>query len=340
MPAEQQELGWDMDNYPDFVSSDLTLLSKIDIAIVGACPEKIVRKIVRSGKLVFRYTERPLKHGPEPLKYIPRFIRWHYRNPGNSPIYLLCSSAYTYGDYAKFGLFYNRAFKWGYFPKTRYYSDITAFMQRKDRKKILWCGRFLKFKHPDDAIRVAHMLKMDGVDFSLDFIGMGPMEEVMRNMIADFQLENQVNILDSMHPERVRDHMEKAGIYLFTSDFQEGWGAVLNEAMNSGCAVAASHAIGSVPYLLRHKENGLVYHYGDIQSLYEKVRFLLSSPADQIKLGEAAYRTIAEEWNAEVAAERFLKLAEAISQGRNAAELFVDGPCSKAEIIREDWFSE
>lgn len=51
-----------------------------------------------------------------------------------------------------------------------------------------------------------------------------------------------------MKASEVRSYMEKADIYLFTSDFNEGWGAVLNESMNSGCAVVASHAIGSVPF--------------------------------------------------------------------------------------------
>ena len=49
--------------------------------------------------------------------------------------------------------------------------------------------------------------------------------------------------------------MEKSEIFLFTSDKGEGWGAVLNESMNSACAVVASHAIGSVPFLLKDGEN-------------------------------------------------------------------------------------
>ena len=34
--------------------------------------------------------------------------------------------------------------------------------------------------------------------------------------------------------------MEKADIFLFTSDRREGWGAVANEAMNSACALVVS----------------------------------------------------------------------------------------------------
>ena len=48
-------------------------------------------------------------------------------------------------------------------------------------------------------------------------------------------------------------YMESSHIFLlFTSDRNEG--AALNESMNSGCAVVASDAIGSVPYLMRYYE--------------------------------------------------------------------------------------
>ena len=46
--------------------------------------------------------------------------------------------------------------------------------------------------------------------------------------------------------------MEKSHIHLFTSNHLEGWGAVVNEAMNSGCAVVANREAGAVPYLIEH----------------------------------------------------------------------------------------
>ncbi len=52
-------------------------------------------------------------------------------------------------------------------------------------------------------------------------------------------------MLGAMSPDKVRAYMERADVFLFTSDFNEGWGAVLNESMNSGCAVVASHAMVS-----------------------------------------------------------------------------------------------
>ena len=144
-------------------------------------------------------------------------------------------------------------------------------------------------------------------------------------------------MLGAMPPEAVREHMEKAEIFLFTSDFNEGWGAVLNESMNSGCAVVASHAIGSVPFLIRDGENGLIYRNGDDDGLYKRVTRLIDDPALRDRLGRNAYRTLADTWNAETAAERFLQLSQALLDGKSP-ELFDEGPCSRAAVLRNGWY--
>lgn len=315
-------------------------LNRAETVIAGSAPESILRQRIKAGKLLFRYSERPLKHGPELLKYLPRLLKWNYRNPPGKPIYLLCASAYTAGDYRKFGLFKNRCYKWGYFPETRQYPNLDDLFIKKSKTTLLWCGRFLAWKHPDDALTVARRLKEAGVSFTLKMIGTGELENCLRQTIQAEGLQNCVELTGPMPPEQVRDYMEKAGIFLFTSDRQEGWGAVLNEAMNSGCAVVASDAIGSVPYLVKDRENGLVYHSGSVDELFERVKGLLDHPAEQRRLGEAAYRTIADLWNAEIAAKRLIALSQAILDGDASPELFEDGPCSRAEIIREDWYIE
>lgn len=345
MEEERIGLGWGNSGKPHYVKTydaekyDIQPeIMRADILITGSAPEALLRDRIRSGKLLFRYSERPLKLGLEPFKYLPRLIKWHVKNPLGKPIYMLCASAYTAADYAKFGLFKKKAYKWGYFPETKRYENLSEFFVHKQQTKILWAGRFLDWKHPDDVIEVARRLKQDGYTFSVDLIGIGDMEPVLRQRIREYRLDGCVFLLGSMKPEQVREHMEQAGIYLFTSDRQEGWGAVLNESMNSGCAVVASHAIGSVPYLLKDRENGLVYKSGNVDMLYEKVKYLLDNPEDQQRLGAAAYRTITETWNAEVAAERFVNLAQHILDGEKFSDLYADGPCSRAEIIKDEWF--
>ena len=313
------------------------VIDEADVLIVGGQSEKWIHNRKKQGKVIIRYAERPLKKGIELWKYPVRFFRWHRENPKVLPIYMLCSSAFTSADYSKFFLFRNRAYKWGYFPECIRY-DVDELFSRKEPTEILWCGRFIDWKHTDDTIRVAEKLKSEGYKFNLSIIGTGPMKDTLQAMISEFNLEDCVHLFDSMSPEEVRKHMEKAGIYLFTSDRQEGWGAVLNESMNSGCAVVASHAIGSVPFLMKNKENGLVYRSGDVDMLYRKTKYLLDNPCEQRRLGRKAYETIVTKWNAEVAASRLVQLSEAILNGEVSPDLFEDGPCSRAELIKDNWF--
>lgn len=135
----------------------------------------------------------------------------------------------------------NKTYKWGYFPEINRYNVEELFKNKnKEPITILWCGRFLKWKHPEKAVLVMKRLKGNSFDGTLDFIGVGPIYEEIRTMVNSLRLDDRIKFLGSMSPNKVREYMEKENIYLFTSDRQEGWGAVLNESMNSGCAVVAS----------------------------------------------------------------------------------------------------
>ena len=344
MSAERRALGYGTE-LPDFVQdcsggciSCAESIVDADAVIAGSAPEGLLRERIRQGKLLLRYAERPLKQGLELPKYLPRLLRWHQRNPMGKPIYLLCASGYTAGDYRKFGLFRNRTYRWGYFPQTHRYEDPVALLQKKDPTHILWCGRFLDWKHPGDALAVAARLQEAGYDFRMTFVGTGAKEAEMTRLVEEKGLSHRVTLAGSMKPEQVREKMENAGIYMMTSDRQEGWGAVLNESMNAGCAVVVSHLVGAAPFLVKNGENGIVYPSGDVDALYEAVKDLLENREKQQKLGLAAYETIANEWNAEEAARRLTALCEAILAGDKHPDLYESGPCSRAETVKESWY--
>lgn len=347
MRQERKKLGYETDKTSEFVLH--TYLNETerrdaerwimdaDVVIAGSMPKDLLEPRKKAGKLIFRYSERLLKQGLQLYKYPYRWVKLHRQNPKTVSQYMLCASAYTSVDYLKFGCFKDKCFKWGYFPETKRYDDIFEIIQLKKKNTLLWAGRFLDWKHPDDAIRLASNLKKSGYQFELNIIGTGKMELRLKEMIAELGLTDCVHLLGPMKPEQVRTYMEQSQIFLFTSDRQEGWGAVLNESMNSGCAVVASHAIGAVPFLLNNKENGLVYKSGDLDMLCEKVKYLLDHPEEQKRFGMKAYRTIVEEWNAEVAAKRLINLAKHILAGEKSLDIYETGPCSKAKIVRDNW---
>ena len=338
-PVEEERLkmGWS-DERDSFViqfehsqSKCQRLIDEADAVIIGSAPHYIVKKRISDNKLVLKYSERQLKKGLEIWKYPYRFIKWHSMYPNNKNTHLLCASAYAAEDYSMFGLFKNRAYKWGYFPKMKKYESIEKIINYKKPASFLWVARFIDWKHPEIPIEVAKRLKKEGFKFTLNMIGNGKMENTIRQMIDDCKLSDCVYMLGAMKPDEVRDYMEKSQIFLLTSDRNEGWGAVLNEAMNSGCAVIANRAIGSVPYLLNHEENGLIYDDGDFDSLYSAVKKLIADSDLCSRYGKKAYETLIEEWNPETAAARLVQLSEHLLKGEKSVDLYKTGPCSRAK---------
>lgn len=318
-----------------------TIALDADAIIIGSAPDEYMVQRLKKNKLTFRYAERFYKQGlcKKNILHAACGAWLHHGRFQKYPLYMLCASAYTAWDCSIFGNYKNRTYKWGYFTELKKY-DIEALFAEKsknERVSILWAGRFLDLKHPEAAVLLAEQLRADGYEFELNIIGSGDLEQQLRDMISEKQLSEMIHMLGSMKPEEVRRHMERADIFLFTSDFNEGWGAVLNEAMNSGCAVVASHAIGSVPFLVKHRENGVIYRNGDQEALHAEVRALLDDPQMRKSYGANAYKTILETWNAEVAAERFIKMCEEIS-AHGSCDLFEDGPCSRAPVIKNNWF--
>ena len=345
VPEARKNLGYrDMNSSRDYIISTyaseekraqaIQLCDSADVVICGSAPEYLIKNRLKSQKLTFRYSERIYKK-KRPFYEMPlRAVKYYWKHSRHKNLYLLCASAFTAADYAKTATFLEKTYKWGYFPETIKYDDIDSLINNKAPNSLLWVGRFIDWKHPECAIEVAKRLRDDGYTFNLDIIGDGEMRPILESMIKEHNLADCVRLCGSMSPEEVRKHMEKAQIFLFTSDRQEGWGAVLNESMNSACAVVASSAIGSVPFLLSDGANGFIYKDGNIDDLYDKVKRLLEDKSLRISTGLGAYKTLIGEWNAETAAYRLIELSKTLLGGENKPMLFETGPCSKAEIIK------
>ncbi|MDD6484108.1 MAG: glycosyltransferase family 4 protein [Clostridiales bacterium] len=347
MEQERLKLGYkDMtDNYPfvikayENIQEVYRIAEESDIVIYGSAPDKFVIDRMKKQKLTFKYSERINKRDMT----LPRRARSRvgiYRHYGKFlkyPFYILCASAYTSADVSKHWDFEERCYKWGYFTETLKYDNIDALIKQKKTYSILWAGRIIDWKHPEAAVNLAVRLRDAGYKFTLNIIGTGEAENKIKNMIRDENLQDAVHMTGAMSPENVREYMEKSEIFIFTSNFQEGWGAVLNEAMNSGCACVASHAIGAVPFLIKNGENGIIYKNGCMDDLSAKVMKLLDDRELCRKIGRNAYSTIVDMWNPKEAAQRFLELSQDILKGKKAG--FCDGLCSLAEVMDNDWFN-
>ena len=342
---ERLKMGWGREEKPAYVMQSYIdklecqrIIDEADVVIIGSAPRSLLKTRLKNKKLTFYYSERPYKIMPPFYKRIVHFMRNLKHIIRHKNLYILCASAYTSADYAKVRTFVNKAYKWGYFTELKKYEDVEGLIESKTPSSILWVSRFIPLKHPEFALTVAERLKKDGYNFKLGLIGNGPLEANVFQEIDQRGLSDCIEMLGTMSPEQVREHMEKSEIFMFTSDRNEGWGAVLNESMNSACAVVANSAIGSVPFLMEDGENGYMYKDGDVDGLYEKVKMLLDNAEERKRISKNAYKTMVEEWNAENAAKKFIELCEMMLNGEYKPFPFESGVCSKAEILKDNWY--
>ncbi len=302
-----------------------------DVAIFGA--DSLDYQIIRAktGKLSFEASERWLKKGILNL-LSPRLLRnmWYYHTLfRKKPVYKLCSSAYAAGDQYKMFSYKDRCYKWGYFTRVDDY-DIEASLDNRQATEfhLMWCARFLKWKHPEMAIKLAARLKAKGYAFTLDMYGSGVELERMQLLARQLEVTDVVRFCSNLPNDQILEQMRCHDIFLFTSDRNEGWGAVANEAMSNGCVLVASDAVGSVPFLVKDGENGCVFKSCDLDSLMNKVEYLLNNRTEIRRLAVNGYLTMKTVWSPENAARNLMTLIDDLRNGRDTS--VADGPCSKA----------
>ncbi|MBO4458004.1 MAG: glycosyltransferase [Butyrivibrio sp.] len=348
MPMEDKRIrmGWVVDpkdySYVSLYYEDEKhcedLILDSDVTIFGwteGITSKLERKRLSSDKLSFRVSERIYRGSrykwisPKGLlKKYDEHIRYR-----NKQVYLLCAGAYVSADFDLIHAYPNKMLKWGYFPDIR---DKGLRVNEAGTKiKLCWAGRFIRLKHPEFAIKLCAELKEQGYEFELNMIGDGYMKEELEQAVSDAGLFGYVKFTGILPPKEVIKKMKASDIFLFTSNYLEGWGAVVNEAMQCGCAVVASKEAGAVPFLIKDGENGLYYEDGNYDNFKEKVLSLFEEKNKILQFAKNGYDTIDKIWNAKRASAEFVRFCREYIDGGVPGPAD-EGPMSKAEIIKPE----
>lgn len=347
MPMEEERvaMGWGVDVrqlpyvqclYQDEYACRRTI-AESDVVLFGwSQREDIAAERLASGRATMRVSERLYREAqwkavsPRGLaaKY-QEHIKYRKKN-----VCMLCAGAYTASDFHLIGAYPGKLFRWGYFTRLRTYSEeqFNTMKVQDGRLHIVWAGRFIPLKHPEYVVRLAGTLRDKGCPFFIHMLGDGELEPQIRQDVERAGLAELFRFYGYTEPERVRDVMEQCHIHLFTSNHLEGWGAVVNEGMNSGCVEVVNEQVGAAPYLIRHGENGLVYPKDRYEKMEALVLDLFENWETRRRMGRAAYETIRDVWNAEYAAKELLRFAEGLLRGEIVPGK--EGPLTAAPILR------
>ena len=167
----------------------------------------------------------------------------------------------------------------------------------------------------DDLISVLRKLPPDiKALINVELVGDGPEEQCIRELIRSLGLESVISMKPKLSAEKVRELMRSWDVFVFPSSRKEGWGAVLPEAMDAGCAVVACAEAGSTLELVRHAENGLVFDGCDVDALSRHILSLVKDSELRVSLGRKAWKT-AQDWSPQSGAKKLVELARSLFNG-------------------------
>lgn len=144
----------------------------------------------------------------------------------------------------------------------------------------------------------------------------GDQQESLLQFVEEEGLDDRVSIVTNRND--IPDLLALADIFVMPSLF-EGLPMALLEAMTAGKAIIAS-ATSGIPEAIVDGKDGLLVTPGDVGSLSEALRSLLTDPARRSALGARASARAREEFTVEVMAERYEKLyADALAGSSRSA---------------------
>ena len=173
-------------------------------------------------------------------------------------------------DFEWLGVPAHKMTTWGYFVSPSVYD---GHVEVERCRNVLWVGRKeVKWKRLCDVEKAC---KMAGV--GLDVVSGRPLEEV-------------------------REEMRKHDVLVMSSTAEEGWGAVVNEALEEGMCVIGTYEAGSSATILPPE---MLYHAGDIKTL----AFLISH-AEVERWRKIERELYGEKWTVAKGCERMMKMLE------------------------------
>ena len=145
---------------------------------------------------------------------------------------------------------------------------------KKDDVVLTTVGRLVARKAVDQLINVVKKLANRKVHLMI--MGSGPQESVLRKLVSDQNLSNQIHFLGPVEEQEKFEVLRMADIYVSTSQ-HEGFGIVYLEGMACELPVICYDYGGQTDFLT-NGETGFLVSLNDTESFVESCRKLVENP--------------------------------------------------------------
>jgi glycosyltransferase involved in cell wall biosynthesis len=158
---------------------------------------------------------------------------------------------------------------------------------------IISVGRLIPKKGFSDLIRVCALLTERGKSFRCEIIGEGPIENDLRNEIAQHGLQRCVMLAGTKPQSQVRGYLAAANVFVLPSVIDPDGGmdnlpTVIMEAMATGLPVVSTN-VGGIPEMVIENETGFLVQPSDAVAMADAINKIVGDASVGRRLGQSGY---------------------------------------------------
>ena len=153
-----------------------------------------------------------------------------------------------------------------------YFRNIKATIHKNINAQIIeliFVGQLIESKGIITLLEAIKIIAKNDKLFHLTIVGTGKLAPFLANFIEKNQLNKLVTLQGVVSSNKVMNYIQKADLLIFPS-ICDGWGMVVNEALQSHIPVLISDQCGAKE-LIKHEYNGLIFKGKDLNSLTENL---------------------------------------------------------------------
>lgn len=184
---------------------------------------------------------------------------------------------------------------------------------KKEKNLILHAGRLKRYKSVDHLLSATYRLSQKRKDFKVVIIGDGDDLPRLKNLSKQLKIEDYITFTGYLAENEKLGYYQQATV-LVENSIKEGWGMIVIEANACGTPVVAARSPGLKDAVLDQK-TGLLYDYGNIDQLVEKIEILLDNKELNRTMAENGIKW-AKNFSWDNAAQEMMKIIEKTLTGK------------------------
>jgi glycosyltransferase involved in cell wall biosynthesis len=193
--------------------------------------------------------------------------------------------------------------------ESQLYRNSRGF-EKYDVPTILYLGRIKKYKSVQHLISAFQLVKINIPDARLAIVGDGDYLTELKTLTRQLKMADTVEFPGFVPKEKKVEYLCRSHVAVYPS-LKEGWGLTNIEANSCGTTVIAANTPG-LRDSVKDGFSGLLYEYGNIEQLADRINSLLTDDNRRRKLEEGAL-----EWGAQFdwdrAADKFFDLCQEVA---------------------------